>query len=136
MIETASPATATLALLIGFVCIASGIAAMLAPADGPDLAGELERSPVLNLVAAFAAILFGAFVILFHRSWADPLAVIVSIIGWATFLEGLVLLGLPSFYARLARPLMRNVRAWGLFALVLGAFLIAGGLMGRAAPIN
>jgi uncharacterized protein YjeT (DUF2065 family) len=136
LIETASPATIPLALLIGFVCLASGIAAMLAPAEAPEAIGELERSPLLGAAAAFAAILFGAFVILFHRSWASPLAILVSLIGWVIFVEGLVLLGAPRLYARIARPLMRHARSWGLFALVLGAFLIAGGLAARAAPLD
>ena len=60
----------------------------------------------------------------------------MSLIGWTVFLEGLVLLGLPRLYVRIARPLMRHARYLGLFALMLGAFLIAAGLTSRATPIN
>ena len=132
MFETASPATAPLALLIGFVAAAAGVAAMLVPADAPDAIAELERSPAFTLAAALAALVFGAFVILYHRSWDGPLAVAVSAVGWISFLEGLVLLGLPQLYARLARAALAHARAWGLAALVLGAFLIAGGIAARA----
>ena len=128
MFETASPTTIPLALLTGFVCLASGIVALSLPAGAVEAVDELEQAPMLAVPAAFGAILFGAFLIISHRSWSDPLAILVSLIGWAAFLEGLVLLGLPHLYARLARPLMRHVRYVGLFALVLGAFLIAGGL--------
>jgi hypothetical protein len=136
LIETASPATTFAALLTGAVCLASGMAAMLLPLDGAEAVEELEHSPMLAVSAAFAAIAVGAFVILLHRSWADPLAILVSAIGWAIFLEGLVLLGLPRLYVRIARPILRRPRNWGLFALALGAFLIAAGLTARAAPLN
>ncbi len=136
MIETASPATITLALLTGFVCLASGMVALLLPADGVEAVDELEQAPVLAVSAAFGAILFGAFLILAQRSWSDPLAVIVSLIGWTVFLEGLLLLGLPRLYVRIARPLMRHARYLGLFALMLGAFLIVASLTARATPIN
>ena len=136
MIETASPATLPLALLTGFVCLASGMVALLLPADGVDAVDELEQAPMLAVGAAFGAILFGAFLILAQRSWSDPLAILISLIGWAAFLEGLVLLGLPRLYVRLARPIMRRARYLGLFALMLGAFLIAAGLTSRATPIN
>ena len=131
MIEAASPRTLHMAVLIGLICLASGMAAMFAPADAPEAIEELERSPAFGLSAAFLAILFGAFVIHFHRSWGDSLAILVSVVGWVAFIEGLVLLGLPHLYVRIARPVMRHARAWGLFALVLGAFLIAGGLTAR-----
>ena len=136
MIETASPATITLALLTGFVCLASGVVALFLPADRVDAVDELEQAPMLAVGAAFGAILFGAFLILAQRSWSDPLAILVSLIGWTAFLEGLVLLGLPRLYVRIARPLMRHARYLGLFALMLGAFLIAAGLTSRATPIN
>jgi len=131
LFETASPATAPLALLIGFVAVAAGIAAMLVPAEAPDAIAELERSPALTLAAALSALVFGAFVILYHRSWSGPLAAAVSAVGWISFLEGLILLGLPQLYARLARAALAHARAWGVAVLVLGAFLIAGGLTAR-----
>jgi hypothetical protein len=125
-----------MAIMLGLVCLATGMGALLSPGDWPDVLGELERSPGLNLALAFAGIVFGAFVILFHRSWSDPLAVAVSLIGWLSFLEGLILLGLPRLYLRLVRPVLGHARYWGLFLLLLGAFLLAGGLTGRAIPLS
>jgi len=136
LIETASPATILMAMLTGSVCLMSGIAALFMPADAAAAVEELEHSPMLAVGAAFASISFGAFVILSHRSWGDPLAILVSSAGWAIFLEGLVLLGFPRLYVRLARPILRRPRHLGLFALILGAFLIAAGLTARAAPFN
>ena len=136
MIETASNTTLHMAVLIGLICLAAGIGSLVSPGDWPEMFDEFERSPALTLAIAFIALIFGAFIILFHRSWADPLAVIVQLIGWMSFLEGLILLGMPKLYIRLARPLLRYARYWGVFALVLGAFLLSAGLFGRAAPIT
>lgn len=136
MIETASPTTLHMAVLLGLVCLAGGIGALLSPSQWPEVFAELEASPTLTVGVAFAAIVFGAFVILFHRSWSDPVAVTVSLIGWASFVEGLLLLGLPRLYLRLARPMARYARHWGAAALVLGAFLLSAGLTGRPPPFS
>ena len=61
MFETASPATAPLALMIGLVCLASGAVAMLVPAEASEAIDELERSPAFTLGASLAALIFGAF---------------------------------------------------------------------------
>jgi uncharacterized protein YjeT (DUF2065 family) len=136
LIQTADPTTLHMAVLLGLVCLAAGIGALVSPGDWPEVMAELDGSPTLTLAIAFAAIVFGAFVILFHRSWSDPLAVVVSLIGWASFAEGLLLLGLPRLYVRLARPMARYARHWGAFALLLGAFLLSAGLTGRPPPLN
>jgi uncharacterized protein YjeT (DUF2065 family) len=124
--------TAILAILIGLVCLASGIGGLLSPQDWLEMFDEFERSPGLTLTIAFIAILFGAFIILFHRSWSGAPAVAVSLIGWATFLEGLMLLGLPRLYIRLVRRLLVYARAWAIFALLLGAWLLAAGISARS----
>ena len=128
--------TAIFAILIGLVCLAAGIGALLSPNDWPEMFDEFERSPGLTLTIAFIAIVFGAFVILFHRSWDGAPAVAVSLIGWASFAEGLVLLGLPRLYLRLVRPLLVHVRAWAVFALLLGAWLLAAGIAARSPAFN
>ena len=127
--------TAILAILLGLICLATGIGGLLSPADWPEMFDEFDGSPGLTLAVAFIAIIFGAFIILFHGSWDGPLAIAVSLVGWASFLVGLLLLGLPRFYLRLVRPLLSYARAWAVFALLLGAYLLAGGIAARS-PLN
>lgn len=132
---TASVTTLYLAMLLGLVCVAAGLGGLARPDDWRRIFDELEASPGLMLAIAFIAILFGLVVILTHRAWTDPLAIVVSLAGWLSFAEGLALLSVPRWWIGLVKPLLRYARAWSAVALLLGLFLLAAGLTGRADPI-
>jgi hypothetical protein len=93
----------------------------------------MNRLPGLTLAIAFVAIVFGGGILLVHHHWTDPLAILVTLIAWASFAEGLLLLGLPRLYLSFARLGVRYARPWAAVALVLGIALLFAGLTGRAA---
>lgn len=131
---TASLTTLLLATAIGVMSLASGVGAFVDPQRWRDVFAELEGSPGLVLAMAILAYAFGAFIVVIHNIWADPLSITVSAIGWASLVEGVLLLAVPDWYLRLARRLVTYSRAWAIFAILLGAFLLAGGLAGRVDP--
>jgi len=132
MIETASPLTLHLAVLIGLVCLAVGIGGLIGENRWPEMVDEMERSPTLLLAIAFVGVALGLIILLAHNSFADPLAAAVTFIGLWSFAEGLVLLAFPYIYLRLVRPLLRHPRAWAIFAASVGVALLLAGLTGRA----
>ena len=132
---TAIPLTLHLAVLIGLVCLATGIGGLVGQNRWVEIVDEMERSPALLLAVAFVGIALGLVVILAHHSFADPLAAVVTFIGAWSFLEGLVLLAIPGAYLRFVRPLLRHAKAWAVFAAVLGLALIVAGLTGHADPL-
>ena len=132
MIETQSPVTLQLALLIGAVGFASGVAGWRHPELWREMFDEFDRSPGLTFSIAFIAILFGALVLVLPGGWTDPLAIAVSTIGLASLAEGLMMLALPQAYLTLIRPLLRYARPWAAFMLLLGLAFILAGLTGRA----
>lgn len=134
--ETMSVITLHLAVLIGLVCLATGLGGLSGPGRWPEMIDEFERSPGLMLAIAFAGVVFGLVIILAHPYWGDPLAVAVSLIGWASFVEGLALLAIPGAYLGMIRPALRFARAWSIVATILGLILIVAGLAGRAAPLS
>ncbi|MBY8824777.1 DUF2065 domain-containing protein [Sphingomonas colocasiae] len=134
--ETMSVITLHLAVMIGLVCLATGLGGLTGPNRWPDMIDEFERSPGLMLAVAFVGVVFGLIIILAHPYWGDPLAVAVSLIGWASFVEGLALLAIPHAYLGMIRPALRFARAWSIFAIVLGLILVVAGLTGRASPLS
>ena len=125
--------TATFAILIGLMCLAAGIGGLLRPQEWGRMFDELETSPGLMISVAFIAILFGSVVILLHPWWDTWLQVLVSLIGWLSFIEGLALLSVPHIYIALVKPLLGYARAWALFTLLLGVILLGAGLAARTA---
>jgi hypothetical protein len=133
---TALSTTGLLAVLIGLMSIATGIGGLLRPNDWGRMFDEFEASPGLSLAIAFIAILFGSLVILIHPLWDTPLQIVISVIGWASFIEGLALLALPRSYVGMVKPLLAYTRAWTIFSLLLGAVLLIVGLAERTETLR
>ncbi len=125
--------TATFAILVGLMCIAAGIGGLLRPQEWGRMFDELERSPALMISVAFIATLFGSVVILLHPWRETWLQLLVTIIGWLSFIEGLALLSVPQAYLSIARRLLGYPRAWAIFTLLLGVILLGAGLAARSA---
>ena len=130
--DTATVITLRLAMLIGLALIAAGVGGVTRRARWREMFDEFDRSPGLVMAIAWIAFLFGLLVILVHNIWTDPLAIIISIIGWAGFVEGLLLMAMPNRFLALVRPLLAYERAWGLFSMILGLLLVIAGVTGRA----
>jgi uncharacterized protein YjeT (DUF2065 family) len=124
--------TAVIAILIGLMSVAAGIGGLQRPEEWRRMFDDFEASPGLSIAIAFVAILFGSLVILAHPLWDSPLQIAVSVIGWASFIEGLALLAFPHRYIGLVKGLLGYTRAWAIFSLLLGAALLAAGIAARS----
>jgi uncharacterized protein YjeT (DUF2065 family) len=133
MIEATPQVTSWLSLLIGAYMLAGGVGALVRGNLWPEIVAEFESSPALVAVTGAVAFAVGAIIVTVHNVWTSPAAIIVSLAGWAAVFEGLSLLAIPQLWLRLARPLMRASKAWGIFMLLLGAFLVSSALVG---PLN
>ena len=130
----ATPQTTTwLSVLLGVYLLAGGIGALVRGELWPEMVAEFERSPALVAVTGAVAFVVGAIIVSFHNVWTSPAAIIVSIAGWMAVLEGLSLLAVPSLWLGLARPFMKASKFWGVFMILLGAFLLSSALV---PPLN
>jgi hypothetical protein len=131
---TAIPLTLHLAILIGLYELAAGVAGFTGTITWSAVIDEFERSPALTFVTGFMAFVIGGVLVLAHNIWADPLAVIVSLIGWIALVEGLLIMVIPRPLLGFSRRLVTSQRAVSVFAMIVGALLIILGLLGRADP--
>jgi len=135
MIETAIPLTLHLAVLIGLYELAAGLASLSGRIDWNAMLDDFERSPALTFVTGFTAFAIGGAMILGHDHWTDPLAVIVSLIGWIAAAEGLLIILMGKSLMLLSRPLVRYPKAIGIAASLFGLALLLAGLTGRATAL-
>jgi hypothetical protein len=134
----AAPAasTAWLSILLGIYLLAGGFGAVLRGHLWAEIIDEFDRSPGLVAVTGAFAFVVGALVVTVHNVWTSPAAILVSAAGWIACAEGLSLLAVPQFWLRFARPMIAAPRIWGALMIVLGAYLLAAGLIpGPAAPV-
>ncbi len=132
---TQSILTLHLAILIGLYEAAAGIAGLSGRIRWTDLIDEFDRSPALTFMTGFVVFAIGAAMVLVHTSWTDPLAIVVTLIGWAALAEGLLILVLPGPLLALFRPLVRFQRGISLAALLFGAVMLIAGLTGHVTTL-
>jgi hypothetical protein len=131
------PLTLTLAKAIGVYMIAAGLSGLLAPARWTAILDALRANAALTYLAGVAAFGLGAAIAIAHTVWTDPLAIAVTLIGWAGVIEGVLLIAWPKPILDLGASLVRpaGARPMAIVALVAGAILLVLGLIGRAGPV-
>jgi len=136
MIEPSPQVTAWLSVLLGAWLLAGGLGAIVRGDLWPEIVADFERSPALVAITGAVAFAIGALIVTFHNLWSSPAAILVSAAGWMAVLEGLTLLAVPDLWLRLARFVMKGARIWGVFMVVLGAFLLSSALVSQTLSPN
>ena len=133
--DTISILTLRLSEAIGLYMIVVGIGGLVSPSRWRAMMDDLDRSPGLVMALGFPVFVVGAALVLIHSIWTDPLAVIVSLIGYVALFEGALLLATPAPLLRIGRLAVRFTRLWAGISILLGILLFLAGLTGRATVI-
>jgi hypothetical protein len=130
--DTMSVLTLRLAEILGLYMIVIGLGGLASPQRWRAVMDDLNRSPGLVVALGFAVFAVGGTLVLIHSIWTDPLAIIVSLIGYVALIEGATLLAVPGPLICIGHWSIRFIRIWAIVALVLGLLLFLAGLTGRA----
>ncbi|WP_242128452.1 DUF2065 family protein [Sphingobium sp. Sx8-8] len=133
--DTISILTLRLSEAIGLYMIVIGMGGLTAPRRWREMMDDLARSPGLVMALGFPVFVVGAALVLIHSIWTDPLAIIVSLIGYAALIEGALLLAVPGPLLKIGFWSLDFTRAWAIVSIVLGILLFLAGLTGRATVI-
>lgn len=132
---TATVLTLHLSILLGIYMLAAGLGGLIDRTRWEDLLAELERSQGLLYLLAIIAFAAGAVIVSLHNLWTDPLAILVTLIGWAALAEAILLFVRPALWFALARPFLKHLRVFAIVTILIGALLLAAGLTGHADPL-
>lgn len=137
MIAVTTVLTLHLAKAIGVYAIAAGLGGVLAPRRWMEIVDGLRRDQALIYVTGVLCFAIGTAILLVHNVWTDPLAIVITLLGWVVAIEGLLLLVLPEPLLRFASGLVLPgpTRVFSVIALVFGVALVIAGLLGRAGPL-
>lgn len=114
--------------LLGLVYVAFGIGMVTYPKSAKRLAMNLEHEPIALYIGGVMALALGYFLVVIRQGhsggWGHNL---LTVMGYAAMIKGLVILMLPDKAIQLSQKLMRTdfeVQFLGLFMITLG--LICG----------
>ncbi|WP_311270589.1 DUF2065 domain-containing protein [Sphingobium sp. WCS2017Hpa-17] len=133
--DTISVLTLRLAEIFGLYMIVVGLGGLASPSRWRAVMDDLNRSPGLVVALGFAVFAVGGTLVLIHSIWTDPLAIMVSLIGYVALIEGATLLAVPSPLIRIGHWSTGFIRVWASIVLILGILLFLAGLTGRATII-
>jgi len=132
MMTTIPTLTLTLAQAMGLYLILVGLSGLAGPRRWDALMAELTASPALQMLMGIMVFAIGVALAISHSHLTDPLAIIVTIIGWAALIEGALLIAVPGPLLRIGHWSLRFTRIWAIASLILGILLGLAGLTGTA----
>jgi uncharacterized membrane protein len=77
------------------------------------------------ILASFIAIIIGLLNILFHNIWTTDYRIIITLIGWAALIKGLILFTFPQKIIKLTNnPKMKLVQIVYVIFFLIGVYLL------------
>jgi hypothetical protein len=136
MEEAMSARTLFLSRLIGLYCVILAVSMFVRGPAFAEAVMQLLKDPPLMLFVGIVTAGAGLGVVLAHNRWSGgALTVVVTVLGWATLIKGVLLLLLaPEAEASL---IMRGIHyrelsyLYGAICLAIGMYLAYGGFRGR-----
>ena len=116
-----------IAALLGPTLVVSGAMVLLNLDAMPAIVEELSKSPMLIVLAGYAAFVPGLAIVYFHNRWTGGWPVLITVLGWLSLIIGFIRIMFFSQLAELvtrAAPGLLNAMPWvAVVFLLLGGFL-------------
>lgn len=112
------------AKIIAITYLSFGIGVLLNPKYYKKVFQKLINNPSYLILGGFIAIIIGFIIVENHNIWTNDWTVIITVIGWAALIKGILLLAFPKFTG-----LFKNVFNNRLFIKILGPAAIILGLI-------
>jgi hypothetical protein len=128
--SSAMPLTSYIAQLFGIYIALMGIVMLVKREAMLQIMTDIvDQRPLIFILAMFRG-LIGLAIVLAHNNWSGPLTIIVTLIGWITFLRGIALLLLPADAERKVLGLFKREATYygaSIVAIALGLGLSYAG---------
>ena len=107
--------------LLAVYYLSVGSALLIGQLKYSKLLKSFEDSQGLSLTVGFILIILGGLLVWVHNIW-EGWAAVITLVGWATLLKGVVFILIPSWYISFSRKLIRSQQKnWvGVSVIVIG----------------
>ena len=115
-----------LAQVIGLLYLAFGLGALFNPTFYYKVIHRMTRNLSVVFLGGIMAIVTGVAITSYHNIWVADWRIIITIIGWAALVKGLLLFILPKALLKFSRKTYKNksfITVVGIGSIILGAIL-------------
>jgi hypothetical protein len=117
----------TIAALLGPTLVATAAMVLVNLDAMPTIIEELSKSPMLIVLAGYAAFVPGLAIVYFHNRWTGGWPVLITLVGWLSLVIGLIRMVFPM---QLAGIMAKAVPAMiGVLPVIGIVFLLIGGFL-------
>ena len=93
--------------LLAVYYLAVGLALLIGQLRYLKVLKSFEDSQGLSLTVGFTLIILGGLLVWVHNIW-EGWALVITLVGWATILKGVVFILIPSWFVSFSRKLIRS----------------------------
>lgn len=83
---------------------------------------EMYKDSLGLYIGGFIALIAGFSLVSFHNFWVKDWTVLVTLIGWAALIKGVLILGMPTHFSKWSKHMFKpkNMHVYSLIVLGLG----------------
>lgn len=85
---------------------------------------EMTEDKAFVIATGYITLLLGLVAVVLHNLWVSDWRVVITIIGWAWLIKGILKTGFPEFINKHAQKFAKKEAASAVFLLFLGAWLL------------
>jgi hypothetical protein len=123
-----------IAALLGPTLVATAAMVLLNLDALPAIVDELSKSPMLIVLAGYAAFVPGLAIVYFHNRWTGGWPMLITLVGWLSLVIGLIRMVFPMQLAAImakSAPALLN-----MMPAVAAIFLLIGGVLSYRAYVR
>jgi hypothetical protein len=123
-----------IAALLGPTLVATAAMVLLNLDAIPAIVDELSKSPMLIVLAGYAAFVPGLAIVYFHNRWTGGWPMLITLVGWLSLVIGLIRIVFPMQLAAImakSEPSLLN-----MMPAVAAIFLLIGGVLSYRAYVR
>ena len=99
--------------------LSAAVAMLTGRLDDKKLFKSFEDSPGLTMVSGAMTLIIGMLLVEYHNIWVQDWRVLVTIVGWAALLKGVLFIAFPDYLSHF-KPMFKDISKWGYLCLLIG----------------
>jgi len=111
----------------GLFYLAVGLKLLLDASSWPKMIEEFKASESLSFLSGLLVFVIGVCILATHQGWQGWQAILISLVGWAALIKGLLLVVIPKPFLSMSSVIIKNegfVRIGSFVVIALGAWLL------------
>ncbi len=114
-----------LAKIVGIWMVVAGVALLRNPSYIKEMAADFFKVKSALYLGGLMAFIIGLLLVTSHNVWVLGWPVIITVIGWASFIKGVLFIVFPDYAEKFSEWYLEkvNVRVFGPIYILLGLFL-------------